>query len=141
MTAAAAALPRSYLFVPASRPERIGKARQSGADAVIVDLEDAVEPSAKPAARAALAQAADALTGAVLVLWLVATRRNASLGVIRMMPEGGARLMPIDRRGEEMQIAASDLGDAKDGDQDQRQYGRHAPDRSLKPRDCKKGGP
>ena len=58
MTAAAAALPRSYLFVPASRPERIGKARLSGADAVIVDLEDAVEPSAKPAARAALAQAA-----------------------------------------------------------------------------------
>lgn len=71
MTAAAAALPRSYLFVPASRPERIGKARQSGADAVIVDLEDAVEPSAKPAARAALAQAADALAGAVPgTLWL-----------------------------------------------------------------------
>ncbi|MEY5099407.1 MAG: hypothetical protein RJA36_2126 [Pseudomonadota bacterium] len=46
---------RSYLFVPADRIDRIGKALRSGADAVIVDLEDAVAPSAKPAARAALA--------------------------------------------------------------------------------------
>jgi citrate lyase subunit beta/citryl-CoA lyase len=48
-------LPRSYLFVPADRPDRIGKAIASGADAVVVDLEDAVAPSAKAAARAALA--------------------------------------------------------------------------------------
>lgn len=47
--------PRSYLFVPASRPERIGKAIAAGADAVIVDLEDAVAPDAKSEARAALA--------------------------------------------------------------------------------------
>ena len=33
---------RSALFVPATRPERIPKALQSGADQVIVDLEDAV---------------------------------------------------------------------------------------------------
>ena len=33
---------RSFLFVPATRPERIAKALASGADAVIVDLEDAV---------------------------------------------------------------------------------------------------
>lgn len=46
--------PRSYLFVPADRPERIGKALQSGADAVIVDLEDAVAPASKVQARAAL---------------------------------------------------------------------------------------
>lgn len=47
--------PRSYLFVPATRPERIGKALASGADAVIVDLEDAVPPADKGAARDALA--------------------------------------------------------------------------------------
>jgi citrate lyase subunit beta/citryl-CoA lyase len=47
-------LPRSYLFVPASRPDRIGKAIAAGADAVIVDLEDAVAPDAKAAARAGL---------------------------------------------------------------------------------------
>jgi len=45
---------RTALFVPASRPERIPKALAAGADAVIVDLEDAVEPLAKDSAREAL---------------------------------------------------------------------------------------
>ncbi|WP_321839818.1 HpcH/HpaI aldolase/citrate lyase family protein [Paraburkholderia bannensis] len=43
--------PQSYLFVPGSRPERFERALESGADAVIIDLEDAVEPAAKDAAR------------------------------------------------------------------------------------------
>ena len=47
---------RSFLFVPANRPERFAKALASGADAVIIDLEDAVSPGDKPAARAQLAQ-------------------------------------------------------------------------------------
>lgn len=42
---------RSILFVPATRPERIVKALDSQADAVIVDLEDAVAESDKAAAR------------------------------------------------------------------------------------------
>lgn len=46
---------KTFLFVPANRPERIDKALASGADAVIVDLEDAVAPDAKDAARQALA--------------------------------------------------------------------------------------
>ncbi|MBP0616897.1 HpcH/HpaI aldolase/citrate lyase family protein [Jiella mangrovi] len=45
---------RSFLFVPATRPERIEKAKASGADAVIVDLEDAVAPQEKAAARETL---------------------------------------------------------------------------------------
>lgn len=45
---------KTFLFVPANRPARIDKALASGADAVIVDLEDAVAPDAKDAARAAL---------------------------------------------------------------------------------------
>lgn len=49
-----ARLPRSYLFVPGNRPERFGKAHAAGADAVILDLEDAVQPDEKPAARAAV---------------------------------------------------------------------------------------
>lgn len=47
--------PRSYLFVPGNRPERFDKALASGADAVIVDLEDAVPPDQKDAARAVFA--------------------------------------------------------------------------------------
>ncbi len=49
------AFPRSYLFVPGNRPERFGKACSAGADAVIIDLEDAVPPAQKRAARAAVA--------------------------------------------------------------------------------------
>ncbi|MDD0837708.1 CoA ester lyase [Curvibacter sp. HBC61] len=48
---------RSFLFVPADRLERLPKALASGADAVIVDLEDAVAPAAKAGARLALASA------------------------------------------------------------------------------------
>lgn len=48
-------LPRTYLFVPGDRPERFAKALASEADAVIIDLEDAVLPAAKPAAREATA--------------------------------------------------------------------------------------
>ncbi|AXC48806.1 CoA ester lyase [Paracoccus suum] len=45
---------RAPLFVPADRPERFAKAAASGADAIILDLEDAVAPDSKDAARAAL---------------------------------------------------------------------------------------
>lgn len=45
---------RSLLFVPGSRPDRFGKALAAGADAVCIDLEDAVAPDAKDAARAAV---------------------------------------------------------------------------------------
>lgn len=47
---------RSALFVPGSRPERFAKALASGADAVIVDFEDAVEEPLKRQARDNLAQ-------------------------------------------------------------------------------------
>ena len=47
--------PVAPLFVPADRPERFAKAAASDADAVILDLEDAVAPASKAAGRAALA--------------------------------------------------------------------------------------
>lgn len=45
---------RSLLFVPGSRPERFDKAIRSGADAVILDLEDSVPLAAKALAREAI---------------------------------------------------------------------------------------
>jgi citrate lyase subunit beta/citryl-CoA lyase len=50
-----AALARSLLFVPGSRPERFEKALASGAGCVILDLEDAVSVEQKKAARDHLA--------------------------------------------------------------------------------------
>jgi citrate lyase subunit beta/citryl-CoA lyase len=47
---------RSLLFVPGDRPDRFDKAAASGADALILDLEDSVAASARPAARAAVAE-------------------------------------------------------------------------------------
>jgi len=46
---------RAPLFVPAHRPDRFAKAAASGADGLILDLEDAVPAAEKDAARAALA--------------------------------------------------------------------------------------
>jgi len=48
---------RSLLFLPASNPRAIAKAREAGADLVILDLEDAVKPEDKRAARAAAVEA------------------------------------------------------------------------------------
>lgn len=43
--------PRSWLYVPGHRPDRIDKALASGADAVVIDLEDAVPAGRKVEAR------------------------------------------------------------------------------------------
>ena len=51
---------RSLLFLPASNPRAVAKAREAGADLVILDLEDAVKPEDKRAARAAAVEAVDA---------------------------------------------------------------------------------
>jgi citrate lyase subunit beta/citryl-CoA lyase len=44
-------VPRSWLYVPGHRPDRVRKALASAADAVVVDLEDAVPAAAKDEAR------------------------------------------------------------------------------------------
>jgi citrate lyase subunit beta/citryl-CoA lyase len=48
-------IPLTWLYVPGDRPEKVTKALASGADVVIVDLEDAVAPDRKSYARAATA--------------------------------------------------------------------------------------
>ena len=48
--------PRTYLFVPGTRPERFGKALASGADCVVLDLEDAVAADDKQRARDGIAR-------------------------------------------------------------------------------------
>ncbi|TXS42780.1 HpcH/HpaI aldolase/citrate lyase family protein [Streptomyces sp. OR43] len=45
--------PLTWLYVPGDRPDVVRKARDSGADRVIVDLEDAVAPDRKEYARSA----------------------------------------------------------------------------------------
>ena len=47
-------LPRSFLYVPAIRPELFAKAAAGAADAIVLDLEDAVPLAAKATAREAV---------------------------------------------------------------------------------------
>ncbi len=70
--------PRSYLFVPASRPDRYARALASGADAVITDLEDAVAPADKASAREARRR------------WLQARPADARGVVVRINAQGTA---------------------------------------------------
>jgi citrate lyase subunit beta/citryl-CoA lyase len=55
---------RSVLFLPASNPRAIAKARDAGADLVVLDVEDAVKPADKSSAR-------DAAIAAVASEWRV----------------------------------------------------------------------
>lgn len=56
MSSSTIARARSFLFVPASRPERFAKALQSAADCIILDLEDAVSVEDKESARSNVVQ-------------------------------------------------------------------------------------
>ena len=59
---------RSILFAPAVRPDLVAKTPRAGADAVVIDLEDATPVNAKDDARAALADLVDAIRAEAAVL-------------------------------------------------------------------------
>lgn len=61
---------RSWLFVPGSNPRALAKAPHTGADAVVMDLEDSVPLGDKAAARAAVAAALAEQAGAPAALWV-----------------------------------------------------------------------
>ena len=101
---------RSLLFVPGDRPDRMEKARFSGADALILDLEDAVAPEAKPKARQAVAEFLKANSSAKL--WvrinpldgpenekdLEAILPSYPDGIVLPKAEGGASVAELSRR-------------------------------------------
>jgi citrate lyase subunit beta/citryl-CoA lyase len=60
--------PELPIFVPATRPDRFARAANSGADCVIIDLEDALAPDERPPARDALARILPTLDTSVPVL-------------------------------------------------------------------------
>jgi citrate lyase subunit beta / citryl-CoA lyase len=79
---------RSLLYVPASSERFLAKAHERGADAIILDLEDAVAPAQKDAARARLAEAiAMARRGGATIF----VRINADPGRIRLDAEAACR--------------------------------------------------
>lgn len=110
------ALARSFLFVPANRPERYAKALASGAGAVIIDLEDAVAPDAKAAARAQLAGGLAAMPAADRVRVLVRINAGGTpwheddlLLLVRLAKEGlgGVVLPKLETVAELKRVAAA----------------------------------
>lgn len=81
------------LFVPASRPERLAKALASGADAVIIDLEDAIGIEEKASARAAFAAACPAGRRVIVRINGTTTPWHADdVAQVRALPVGGVML-------------------------------------------------
>lgn len=64
------ASPRSYLYVPGHRPERFAKALASGADAVVLDLEDAVPVADKLEARTSIVDFIVGLEPGAVQVWV-----------------------------------------------------------------------
>ena len=101
---------RSLLFVPGDRPDRMAKALGVGADALILDLEDAVVPAAKAEARRAVAQFLDAngparlwvrvnpLDGPELDKDLASVLPAHPDGLVLPKAEGGSSVAELSRR-------------------------------------------
>lgn len=99
MRARTLAQARSLLFVPGNRPERFAKALASGADAVIVDLEDAVPAADKATARAAIAAQWPALAAQPVPVLLRLNARDSEewkqdLALLPSLPGLAALMVP-----------------------------------------------
>ncbi|MCI4663001.1 MAG: CoA ester lyase [Neomegalonema sp.] len=90
MIAALTTTPLAPLFVPGDRPERFAKAAASGADAVILDLEDAVAPEAKGAARSHIA--AHGIVERPVILRINDPRSEVGAADLDLLRECGADL-------------------------------------------------
>lgn len=93
------ASPYTYLFVPGNRPERFSKAVASGAERVILDLEDAVAPADKAVARQSIHAWIDTTTATLsrqqLMVRINDTRSDcfaADLALLRTLPACGVML-------------------------------------------------
>jgi citrate lyase subunit beta/citryl-CoA lyase len=100
---------RTYLFVPGNRPERFGKALASGADAIVLDLEDAVAEDAKAAARDAVADWARAAGAAERARTVVRINDAASAHFdadLRLVREAGLLDVMLPKAEREEQLGA-----------------------------------
>ena len=108
---------RSLLFVPGDRPDQMLKACTAGADALILDLEDAVAPAHKARARSDVASflSGEARPAAVFVRInpligpladrdLAATAMAAPDGFVLPKAEGAASILDLLRRLDALQV-------------------------------------
>lgn len=99
------------LFVPGDRADRFAKAVASGSDTVIIDLEDAVAPANKAAARAGLAEALGGLAGARLWLRVNAAGtpwHEGDIAAAARLPFDGV-MLPKSTSGQQLQTVRQQL--------------------------------
>jgi len=110
---------RSYLFVPGNRPDRFAKALASGADALILDLEDSVAPTEKDLAREAVTGWLETVAAPVPI-WIRVNPANSQWHrddlqlLLRVCPtglmlpkcEGAEDLLSFDRSIAAIELAA-----------------------------------
>lgn len=107
---------RSLLFVPGARPDRFAKATEAGADAAIIDLEDAVLPTEKDKARADVLAWVNGWTGKGLGIRINSPRTSYGCADIAALA-GSEALTKIDfimvpkaETGVDLEIVAEALG-------------------------------
>ena len=105
---------RSWLFVPAMRPEQFAKAAASGADRVIIDLEDAVAEAAKTEARAKLAGAPLPQDVPLYIRVNGCTTQwfEEDLALVASLPVAGI-VLPKAESADDVERAASELSDGQ----------------------------
>lgn len=106
---------RSFLFVPADSERKVKKAADAGADALIYDLEDAVQPANRVNARKIAANAASGRDDAWIRinpldsedadLDLEAVVPAAPAGLVLPKPESAADVMDLAARLDEMEAS------------------------------------
>lgn len=98
------------LFVPGNRPDRFAKAAASGADGIIVDLEDAVSPGDKDSARATIA-ASQLPANSVVRINAKGTRwHDDDVAAVKKMAIGSV-MLPKAESGEQLRNLKTILGD------------------------------
>lgn len=102
----------SWLFVPASRPERFAKAVDSGADVVVIDLEDAVAADDKTEARANLLREWPRGAGVPVVVRVNGIRTAESAADLAACRElaPAAVMLPKTESAEDVRAAADASG-------------------------------
>ncbi len=109
---------RSWLFTPATRPDRFARAGEAGADVLIIDLEDAVAPGDKDRARAAALAHLDAGRGTapIQALRVNGLRTRAGLDDLRLLLESrtgpDAVILPKVETPDEPRLADAWLAEA-----------------------------
>ena len=102
---------RTWLFVPGDRPERFAKVAASGADCVLLDLEDAVSPDRKAAARTAVAEhLAGGGQGWVRVNGRASPDHDADLAAVAGLPGLLGVMLPKAETAADLTAVASRTG-------------------------------